>query len=55
MLRIVGGYDLWRATMFAYAEQLEKQKLFTTAASFYIGAGDVHRAIEMFRSENMLK
>jgi hypothetical protein len=50
-----GGYDLWLSTCMAYGESMEEKGNYNVAATYYIATGDADRAINMFRSKNMIK
>ena len=50
-----GGYDVWRACLLSYAEQLEEKRNFNMAAVYYLTLGDVYKAINVFKDNGLFK
>ena len=52
---ISGGFDVWQATMGAYADQLSANGEFHAAATYYVAVNRTQEAIEMFKKQSMYK
>ncbi|XP_047143757.1 gem-associated protein 5 isoform X1 [Hydra vulgaris] len=51
----LGGFDLWRACVLAYAEQLEKKRNFNSAALYFLAVGETQKAINVFKDNGLFK
>lgn len=50
-----GGYDMWKAAMLAYAEQLEKRQKYHQSALYFVAIGDVHKAVNLLKDNGHFK
>eukprot|EP00794_Sanderia_malayensis_P007551 gene7551-8388_t len=51
----LGGYDFWQSTMYSYADRLESNGDYYSAATYFLAVNAVGEAIDMFKKHGMFK
>ena len=46
---------MWKASLLAYAEQLERKRNYHMSAVYYLAMGDVYKAINMLKENGYFK